>query len=119
MHATSYSAVKVAYSAGCFRDLSASQNEAAALPAGGPASFLVCNLVLCHESCCVESMFSHSSPRGAYVFETSCITGFSPPNNGQDFALDGSLVINFSEAGFLFVGTMLYFCRNFCVCSCV
>ncbi|CAE7498907.1 unnamed protein product [Symbiodinium natans] len=58
----------VAYSAGCFRDLSASQNEAAALPAG------------------------------AYVFETSCITGFSPPNNGQDFALDGSLVINFSEA---------------------
>ena len=35
---------------------------------------------------------------GAYVFEASCITGFSPANNADDFALDGRIVINFSEA---------------------
>ncbi|CAE7028661.1 unnamed protein product [Symbiodinium sp. CCMP2456] len=59
---------EVTYSSGCFRDLSASQNEVAALSGG------------------------------AYVFETSCITGFSPANNADDLALDGSIVINFSEA---------------------
>ncbi|CAK8993857.1 unnamed protein product [Durusdinium trenchii] len=59
---------EVTYSAGCFLDVSPSENAVAALSSG------------------------------TYTFETSCITSLNPPSDVETLALDGSLQLTFSEA---------------------